>query len=361
MDIEKTYDKLLALDPGERLGYQYFKATGQLMDYGHIQFLPQYLRSSDPLEAALSPSAQAESMRSRQYFERSYRSQGLSEQDFFSEDRDIEIQQLYRYFYIPAHKHNFIELVYVLSGHCTHTIGEFHTTHSVGDFVIVPPGVRHELLPEDNCVCLTTQMRQSTFLNAFSEVLRGNSLLSSYFSQVLDLPYYNCALSFHCGQDSFIRHTLLSAYQQQEDNRAYSDSLIKALLQAMFSYVMQNYQETVEFLATDSVQRGKMVEVLNYIFENYQYITLSGAAEYFHFSVPYFSTMIRTQTGKTFSELLKSYKLQRAAELLIQTNLKLDMVCDEVGYKNTAQFIRSFKEVYHCTPGQYRLKMKTNL
>lgn len=358
MNAQNMYEKLLALDPYETLARKHYRATGEMLDYTYLIYLPKYIHEADPLAAMATASARSEQEQMKEQFRQNYRADGLSEQDFFVANKDIEMKTLTRYFHIPTHKHTFIELVYVISGTCTHSIGEFQTKHAAGDFVVVPPGVTHELLPIDDCVCITTQMRKSTFMDAFSDILQGNSLLSSYFSQVLNLPYYHCALSFHCGDDEFIRQTLLSAYAQQEQERTYSDAIIKALWQALLCYLLQNYQDTVEFLVSDAVQRGKMVEILNYIFENYQNITLSSAAQHFYFSVPYFSTLIHAQTGKTFSELIKSYKLQRAAELLKQSSMKLDLVCDEVGYKNTAQFIRSFKEVYGCTPGQYRQKQK---
>lgn len=361
MNAQKMYANLRSLDPYETIARKHYNATGEMLDYTYLIYLPKYLHESDPLVAMSTASARSEQAQMKEQFRVNYRMGGLSEHDFFVADRDIDMKTLPRYFQIPVHKHTFIELVYVISGTCTHSIDKFHTTHAAGDFVIVPPGVTHELRPVDDCVCVTTQMRKSAFLDAFSDILQGNSLLSSYFSQVLNLPNYHCALSFHCGDDEFIRHTLLSAYEQQERNQLYSDSLVQALWQVLFGYVLQNYQDTVAFLVSDSIQHGKMVEILNYIFENYQNITLSGAAQHFYFSVPYFSTLIHTQTGKTFSELLKSYKLQRAADLLKQTSLRLDLVCDEVGYKNTAQFIRSFKEAYGCTPGQYRKTHKATL
>ena len=33
---------------------------------------------------------------------------------------------------------------------------------------------------------------------------------------------------------------------------------------------------------------------------------------------------------------------------------KLDHICEEIGYKDTRQFIRSFKEMYGITPDRFR-------
>jgi len=52
--------------------------------------------------------------------------------------------------------------------------------------------------------------------------------------------------------------------------------------------------------------------------------------------------------------LLKEYRLQKAAHLLQETQLPLNDVCAEIGYKNVSQFIRNFKEQYGTTPLQYR-------
>lgn len=332
MDARETYQRLLALDPYEQIGLKYYQATGKMLDYTYLIYLPMYIKESDPLTAMEAAAARAKMDSMKAQFRQNYHAEGLSEEDFFTMQKNIEMKVLTRYFHIPTHKHAFVELVYVVSGTCTHTIGEFHTTHTAGDFILVPPGVTHELVPVEDCLCITTQMRKSVFLNSFSDLLRSNSLLSAYFNQVLNLPYYHCALSFHCGQDEFLVRTLLSAFEQQEKGQEYSDNIIKSLWQVFFCYLLQNYQDTVEFLVSNMVQHAQMAKILNYIFENYQNITLSSAAQHFYFSVPYFSTLIRTQTGKNFSDLLKSYKLQRAAELLEKTNLKLDMICEEVGY-----------------------------
>ncbi len=147
---------------------------------------------------------------------------------------------------------------------------------------------------------------------------------------------------------------------QQKEQKLYSDKIMLGLWNVLLAYMLQNYQDTASFLVSDAVVHEEMLRVLAYIYQNYQTITLEATAAHFHFSVPYLSSKIHKVTGRTFSEHVRGYKLQRAAKLLVTTNKKLDQICEQIGYMNTAQFIRSFKDVYGTTPMKYRNTFRTS-
>ena len=324
------------------------------MNYAQLLYLKNSPYSSTPGKVLHTSAAMEKQAEIEQQFAQAYRKQGLSEQDFLPDGQSIEIEKLLRYLEIPAHKHNFLELVCVLGGTCTQTIENRELNHNCGDLVIIPPGILHKLTASPDCVCLTAKMRTSAFLENFSGLLLRNSLLSSYFTQSLKYAYYRCALTLHAGKDSFFQDMMLAMVQQQEEHRIYHEEIIQYLWQALFTYLLQNYQDTAEFLVDEQKYHPKALPVLNYIFDNYQTITLEATAHHFHFSPSYVSTKIHEWTGKTFSHLLREYKLQHAAELLTHTDKKLDEICDEIGYKDTVHFIRAFKTAYHQTPNQYR-------
>ncbi len=50
---------------------------------------------------------------------------------------------------------------------------------------------------------------------------------------------------------------------------------------------MKNHRETMQFLVTNIIQEAKMPEIPNYIFHNYEPITLRTLAEHFHFTDSY--------------------------------------------------------------------------
>lgn len=353
-NIEVYFENLIRLDHYEKIGCAYYDKHGRMLSIEQFVYLLRHDHLDDPVNQLDSPTAETEQKAIRSDMHEKYGNLGLSSQLYMPEGRTVEIEHLLRYIEIPKHKHEFVEMVCVLNGQCVHVIRDDEYVQTAGDFTIIPPSIEHKLLASPDCVCLTAKMRSDDFLNIFSSTLLENSILTPYFNRVLDIPNYRCVFSLRCGDDPFVRETMLRLYVQQEERRAFSESIIEGLWRVLLAYMLQNYQDTAQFLVSDAVQHQKMVEILNYIFANYQSITLAETARHFYVSVPYLSAKIHKLTGRTFSSLLKAYKLQRASELLVSTDKPLDFVCEQVGYHDTAQFVRSFKAAYGLTPYKYR-------
>lgn len=357
-DIDELYQLLQELNFYEEIGQRYFDTHGRELSVEQLGYLKQHRHSSHLFERLESPEALKEQKQFGENLHRDYGDRGLSARSYLPEGKDFEMEQLLRYVDIPRHKHEFMELVCVLCGQCEHIINGEHYINHVGDFTVIPPTIEHELHASPDCVCLTTKIRSSAFLEIFSDILLENSILAAYFTQMVKEPFYRCVLVLHCGSDDYIKDTMLRLYMQQTEQKPYSDKIMLGLWNVLLAYMLQNYQDTASFLVSNVVEHEEMLRVLTYIYQNYQTITLAATAAHFHFSVPYLSSKIHRITGHTFSEHIKNYKLQRGAELLLSTNKKLEQICEQIGYMDTAQFIRSFKEAYGTTPIQYRNKFR---
>ena len=55
-----------------------------------------------------------------------------------------------------------------------------------------------------------------------------------------------------------------------------------------------------------------------------------------------------------FSEYLWNIRMEKAKELLSQTDMNIDQISVQVGYLNTSSFRRKFKQETGFTPSQYR-------
>ena len=89
---------------------------------------------------------------------------------------------------------------------------------------------------------------------------------------------------------------------------------------------------------------------------NYQYdISVNELAAHKYFVNPsYLSRLFKSETGKTFSKYLTELRIQKAAELLKESSLKIGDVALCVGYNDVSYFIQTFKKRYCMTPEQYR-------
>ena len=71
-----------------------------------------------------------------------------------------------------------------------------------------------------------------------------------------------------------------------------------------------------------------------------------------------FSSLFKEQVGKSPMVYIKDLKLTTAVRKLLVSNTSINEIAYNIGYKDPNYFIREFKEVFGCTPRQYRVAAK---
>lgn len=93
---------------------------------------------------------------------------------------------------------------------------------------------------------------------------------------------------------------------------------------------------------------------INFIEENYfNKIQLSDIADQLNVTQEYLSYLFSKEVGQNFTTFLKEYRVNKAKELLIETDLKIYEIAERVGYSDTKYFCRVFKEVTGFPTGEY--------
>jgi AraC-like DNA-binding protein len=95
--------------------------------------------------------------------------------------------------------------------------------------------------------------------------------------------------------------------------------------------------------------------ILTYIQQHYsEKMSLPEIAQAFNLSAKYFSRYFKKNLNRSFVEHLNSYRIERAADLLLSTDLPIGQIALTVGFDNFSYFIKQFRWVHGCTPFQYR-------
>ena len=68
----------------------------------------------------------------------------------------------------------------------------------------------------------------------------------------------------------------------------------------------------------------------------------------------YFSSLFRKETGKTFISWLTDYRMDHAADLMLETNEKSYKIAERVGYQDANYFSYVFKKRFGMSPSKYR-------
>lgn len=151
-------------------------------------------------------------------------------------------------------------------------------------------------------------------------------------------------------------------YAQQALRYGVSEYLVKPVLKEDLAEVLERICEKCfpkKSTAGSESLRDKndvISYVKKYICENYdQDLSLETLGEVVHLHPAYLSKIFKEVSDGNLSAFVTDVKMQKAAELLMQTDLKIQDVMTKLGYQKSQHFAKLFKEKYGVTPREYRV------
>lgn len=281
----------------------------------------------------------------------------MEEKDLFHDmNGNIMLYKHYRYTPVFSHEHEFFEILCVYDGTADTTIqGIRHTLHT-GDICIIPPNTTHSVGIFDDSSAFNILVRGTTFQSTFFQSLTADSALAQFFAHVLYRKTEGNYLIFHTGDDVQSREMLENLYIEYLGHEKYSYTFLNSMLVMFWAMLLRYHENDIESILTRDTTGNSVTEILNYLNQHYQTVTLSEAAEHFGYSTSHFSTLIKESTGKTFLQIIRDIKLNQACRALRETSLSNHAICELVGYESPEHFMRTFKKTYGMTPGEYRKK-----
>ena len=255
------------------------------------------------------------------------------------------------------HRHNYFELNFIVKGQGTFFFeGEKHIMKE-GEVCIIAPGSNHDMLIDDETsIVHTVCIRKSTFDTTFSSLMSHQDLLSSFFRQILRNDQRSNYLMLFTGNNLecriFLRKLLIETEKGDED----SNNCCINLIHLFFTNLLRNYSKTIAFYNYEIGSDFSLV--LQYIQHNYQTLTLAELADFFHYSEPHLCTLIKQNTGETFTGLIKRLRMKDAVNYLIHTDVKINEIAEQIGYNSSDHFSRVFRQTFHCSPAEYRKQHK---
>lgn len=103
--------------------------------------------------------------------------------------------------------------------------------------------------------------------------------------------------------------------------------------------------------------KNEIDAAVQYIKSNYaKNLNMTMVANYISLNYSYFSYLFKEQTGLSFVDYLKRLRIEKAKELLQNSDDKIHEIAEKVGYRNPKHFGRVFREVTGVSPVEYRNK-----
>lgn len=275
----------------------------------------------------------------------------ISSKRLLSDGSLIKTRVHTRFTHFPEHTHDYVEAVYMCSGETTHIINGKSLTLKEGELLFLGQGVRQEILPASLHDVAVNFIIQPSFFDKTLEMLGDEDtpiksfILSSLFSEE-NTGYLHFKVAGILPIQNLIENLLWTLIYKTQSKRN-----INQLTMGLLFIQLLNHTDKLVY---ERREDRAIMELLQYIEENYKDASLSEAAERLHYDFFWLSHEIKNRTGKTYTEHLQEKRLSRAASLLKSTVLSVEEVALSVGYENKSYFHRIFSARYGTSPKKYR-------
>lgn len=158
--------------------------------------------------------------------------------------------------------------------------------------------------------------------------------------------------------------TLYPFLNEMDGEKKTLDAMISDLyLQPDISEIVRMVQELASriiggFSSGPSIRR-EILEVIDYIGANYgKELSVERLASIVFLTPDYLSRLFKKSMGKSISQYIRQFRMEKARELLTGTNRKVIDIGEAVGYPNYSYFCQSFREYFGTSPERYRQERK---
>lgn len=131
---------------------------------------------------------------------------------------------------------------------------------------------------------------------------------------------------------------------------------LSELKKVLYEYLHAEMKENAS--KKESTHHGVISKAMTYIDLNYHNnISLNDVAESINMSYFYFSRLFKESTGKSFSDYLTEYRIDKSIELMKDEDLSIKQISYDIGYNDPNYFSKIFKKLKGITPTDYRGRM----
>lgn len=141
------------------------------------------------------------------------------------------------------------------------------------------------------------------------------------------------------------------------DYRELFNSMIEMHTLAQLESLMRNIADNALncFITGDNKVSPIIKQVLNYINKHYtDELSLKTLGYELNINPVYLGQLFQKETGQLFNEYINIFKMQKAQQLLLNTNLKAIDISRRVGFSDPNYFFKQFKKYVGVSPTELR-------
>lgn len=258
----------------------------------------------------------------------------------------------------PMHWHDYVEMMYMISGETVHEMPDGRTIClKAGEVLLINRHSAHGIRRCDENDIAVNFIIQPTFFEIVPELIGTHNVLGNFLLDALRNDEKAVSyLHFRIAEKKTIQlllHSMVHSFIQQPP----VGRLISRTEMALLFLYLLGEPECMALPANVHQENIYVIELLQEIRLHYDSFSLKDYALQCHVSSAYLSRVMKEATGKTCTEILQERRIEKAKKLLQETDLSVLEICETVGYRNSTYFYRIFEQAEGVSPMQWRVNL----
>lgn len=252
---------------------------------------------------------------------------------------------------------DYIEWRYVLSGHLSLEIeGELAHFQENEICFINSSALHREDIHHSECVIINIFMNRAFFNERFITSISLTPLQKFLRTNILHRGHKERYLKFSPvpADTAEIKKYIFQIFNEVRFEKPGYLDISRGYITRLMDTLASGYQYNFSRYDASRYHDTLFASVSDYMKQNLRTVTMDQLIETFHFQSNYFNNLIKRYTGLTYSNYLISLRVERAKELLENTDMTIDEIIWLVGYYNKTFFYRRFTEITGVSPAHYR-------
>ena len=256
-------------------------------------------------------------------------------------------------FELPWHWHDELELAILIEGTAVFTAGNEHIRMGKGDGIFVNAGVLHAVRDASaNCRFRSVVFHHRLVGGGQDSVIHQNYILPLIQNTALECVRFSAGIPWQARA----LEALERAWQENAEERPGYEFRVRGALSDLIGLLWENLPELrAENPGKPLRDATRIKQMLGFIHEHYsENLPIRAIAQAASLSDSECLRCFRASIGTTPNRYLRDYRIQRAAQLLTETNLPVATVAERCGFSDVSYFTKTFRLLRGTAPATYR-------
>lgn len=257
-----------------------------------------------------------------------------------------------------AHIHDYIEILYAVSGEFRILLNARNYYFGTGDMVLINSNEIH------NIISLSGGLNKYIVIKFEPEMLYTTS--QSLFEIKYVMPFV-LTESTHQKvfrkeeiEDTVVKGLVYRIYDEYTDKNYGYELAIRANIFNLFLFILRRWNsQNVDLNIRQVIDKERiqwLQTVFDYVDNNYQLdITSFDMASICNLSYSYFSRLFKKIMKRGFRDYLNYARITKAEKLLTTSNMNITEIAMAVGFSTSSYFIQQFKHYKDVSPNKFRM------